>query len=107
MTAIVATAIREEDFGEYEDVMILSDTESIDPVLVVGDEDEEEDDDDWKEGETRVRRQRPRVALKTPLKQKKKRERKDWCARMMRQLEILCSDSFVKPKGKTRREGHV
>jgi hypothetical protein len=105
--AIVATAIaamspgREGD-EEYYDMMVLSETESHDPW------ERDDGDADWDEPLPHPRRRRRKGAkLPTVKKPKKKRERKDWCERMMRQLEIRCALGFVQPRSETRRGGKV
>jgi hypothetical protein len=110
--AIVATAIQgmpRDHNEEYYDVMILSETESYDAAAV----DRDAADADWDDSRPRPRCRRrhpkdqntkklPKAA--TLKKPRKKQERKDWCARMMRQLEIRCVPSFVLPAKDTRRD---
>lgn len=93
MAAIVATLV-----PEYSDEIILSDTESYEWQ---GRREDEEDDGDWIARSPRRQRPRP-IALKKP---RKKPERKDWCTRLMRQLEIRCTSDFVLPARQTRRGG--
>lgn len=63
-------------------------------------EDDDDDDSEWVAKTSPPRRRRRAVNLKAP---RKKREKKDWCSKLMRKLEITCSTSSVHPKHKTRR----